>query len=331
MMAALAACALVLAFARPSLAADDAPKAADQRPLTIDDFSVVELRATAMRDARSARTLGSSRQGSGIVIDSSGLILTIGYLINETENIEVIATDRRPVTASVIGYDSTTGFGLLRAATPLQVKPIEFGTSDKIGDKEPVLIVGYDGAAPALVVSRRPFVGSWEYLLDEAIFTAPATTGWSGAALINREGKLVGVGSLAVADALGSERYLPGNMFVPIDLLKPILGELIANGKPASRPRPWIGINTQDVQGKVVVTRVSPESPAEAGGVHAGDIILGIRGQALVGQADFYRKLWASGEAGAEIVLDIIQGTEVRKVKLQTADRDSYFRARPIY
>jgi len=307
------------------------PGARAQRALTIEDFSVVELRAQAVSDARSMRTLGPRRQGGGIVIDSSGLILTIGYLITEAESIEILVKDSKPVTASVVAFDAATGLGLVRTATPIDVKPIEFGDSEKLADREPVLIVGFDGAAPALIVSRRPFTGSWEYLLDEAIFTAPATTGWSGAALINREGKLIGVGSLAVSDATGHSRYLPGNMFVPIDVLKPILGDLIANGKTADRPRPWLGVNTQEVQGKVVVTRVNPESPADAGGLHEGDIILGIRGQPVHDQADFYKKLWASGEAGVEIALDIIQGTELKKVSVKSIDRDKYFRPRPIY
>ena len=321
---------VALLLCAPGAGAAEGPGGRDA-PLTVDAFSVVKVIARAVPDARSRSTLGPEREGTGIVIDSSGLILTIGYLIQEAETVEIAAADGRALPASVVAYDFSTGFGLLRAVKAPPIRPIRLGESASIGDREPVLIVGFDGAAPALIVSRRPFTGSWEYLLDEAIFTAPATTGWSGAALINREGKLIGVGSLAVSDATGHSRYLPGNMFVPIDVLKPILGDLIANGKTADRPRPWLGVNTQEVQGKVVVTRVNPESPADAGGLHEGDIILGIRGQPVHDQADFYKKLWASGEAGVEIALDIIQGTELKKVSVKSIDRDKYFRPRPIY
>ena len=235
----------------------DAPRAGGREPLTVDAFSVVKVRVKAVSDARSRNTLGGDREGTGIVIDSSGLILTIGYLVQEADSVEVSAADGRGVPASVIAYDFSTGFGLLRAAKPPTVKPIAFGDSATVPEREPVLIVGFDGVAPAFVVSRRPFAGYWEYLLDEAIYTAPATVNWQGAALINKEGKLLGVGSLVVGDAIGKGQ-VPGNLFVPIDLLKPILGDLISQGRTSSKPRPWIGVNTQDLQGKLIVTRVRP-------------------------------------------------------------------------
>ena len=312
-------------------AAVDAPRGGNREQMTVDAFSVVKLRVKTVPDARSRSTLGPEREGTGIVIDSSGLILTIGYLIQEAESVEIATTDGRSLPASVIAYDFATGFGLLRALKVPAVRPIEFGESANLSAREPVLIVGFDGVAPAFVVSRRAFAGYWEYLLDEAIFTAPATVNWQGAALINKEGKLLGVGSLAVGDALGARAQLPGNMFVPIDLLKPILGDLIAQGKSAAKPRPWLGINTQDLQGKMMVTRVSPESPAEEAGLATGDIIVGVRGEQVQGHADFYRKLWASGEAGAEVMLDVLKGTEIKQLGVKSIDRNQYLRPRPTY
>ena len=323
----LAAC--LLACAIPARAAD-APRSGGREPLTVDAFSVVKVNVKSVANARSRATLGGTREGTGIVIDSSGLILTIGYLVQEAETVTVAATDGRAVPASVIAYDFVTGFGLLRAVKAPSVKPISFGDSATVADREPVLIVGFDGVAPAFVVSRRPFAGYWEYLLEEAIYTAPATVNWQGAALINKEGKLLGVGSLVVGDALGGKQ-VPGNMFVPIDLLKPILGDLIAQGKSSSKPRPWLGVTTQDLQGKLMVTRVSPESPAEQAGLASGDIIVGVRGEQVKGHSDFYHKLWASGDAGIEIVLDVLQGTEVRKLGVQSMDREKYIRPKPTY
>ncbi len=319
-----------LALAAAAATAADAPRGS-REPMTVDAFSVVRIHAKVVPRARSRATLGPEREGTGIVIDSSGLILTIGYLIQEAESVEIVTTDGRSLPASVIAYDFVTGFGLLRALKAPPIRPIEFGESAKLGDREPVLIVGFDGVAPAFVVSRRAFAGYWEYLLDEAIFTAPATVNWQGAALINKEGKLLGVGSLAVGDALGARAQLPGNMFVPIDLLKPILGDLIAQGKSAAKPRPWLGINTQDLQGKMMVTRVSPESPAEEAGLVNGDIIVGVRGEPVQGHADFYRKLWASGDAGAEVMLDVLKGTEIKKLGVKSIDRNQYLRPQPTY
>lgn len=321
---------LLLGLAASLAIGADALPGDGKPPLTVDAFSVVRLHARAVPDARSRNTLGRDREGTGIVIDSSGLILTIGYLIQEAETVEITAVNGRSSPATVIAYDYATGFGLLRALQAPAIKPIAFGDSKQLADREPVLIVGFDGVAPAFVVSKRPFAGSWEYLLDEAIFTAPATVNWQGAALIDKSGKLIGVGSLAVGDAMGG-RQVPGNMFVPIDLLKPILGDLLAQGKANDKPRPWLGVNTQDLQGKLMITRVSPESPADKAGLAAGDIILGVRGEQFKNHADFYKKIWSSGEAGTEVELNVLKGTEVQKFGVKSIDRASYLRSRSVY
>ncbi len=334
----VALAALAVGFSSP-VAAQEAPPAAQEAPpaeqvpgnLSVDALSVVKVRSKAMANARSGRSLGPQRQGTGVVIDSEGLVLTIGYLIVEAETVELSTSDGRAVPATVIAYDYATGFGLLKALRPLPVKPVQFGQSAAIAEREMVLIVGFDGVAPAYVVSRRPFVGYWEYLLDEAIYTAPATVNWSGAALLSREGKLLGIGSLVVGDAMGTRAQVPGNMFVPIDLLKPMLGDLIATGKSSARPRPWIGINSQEVQGNVIVTRVSPEGPAEEASIRAGDVIVGIGGQPVRGQADFYTLLWKTGEAGVDVPLEVLRDGRVETITVKSMDRERYNRAKPTY
>jgi len=342
MCRAAAPCVLALALAAPAaeVAAQDqgsrsAPPAAQekdqpgarQRPeVTVDALSVVKIRSTAVADARTSRSLGASREGTGVVIDSEGLVLTIGYLILEAESVELFTADGRAFPATVIAYDNASGFGLLRALRPLPIKPVQFGHSSKITNREPVLIVGFDGVAPAYVVSRRPFVGYWEYRLEEAIYTAPATVNWSGAALLNREGRLLGIGSLVVGDAAGVQSKVPGNMFVPIDLLKPMLGELIANGRGPGSARPWIGVNTQEVHGNVIVNRVSPEGPADQARMRKGDVIVSVKGQPVKGQSDFYSRLWSSGEAGVEIAIEVLRGGRLEKVTVTSGDRASYFR-----
>jgi S1-C subfamily serine protease len=326
----LAAAALGLTLpAHAAIPPSDAPKA--QRELTVDALSVVKVRATAVRDARSGRSLGTQREGTGVVIDQDGLVLTIGYLVTEAEKVELSTADGKVFPATVIGYDNVTGLGILKSLVPLPVKPADFGQSASTAERELVLIVGFDGVAPAYIVSKRPFVGYWEYLLDEAIYTAPATVNWQGAALLSRDGKLLGIGSLVVGDALGTRTNIPGNMFVPIDVLKRVLGDFIANGKSTAKPRPWLGLNTEEVQGNVIVTRVSPESPSEDAGLAKGDVIVGIGGQQIRGQADFYNKLWKSGAAGVEVALDVLKGNRVENYKVKSMDRDTYLRPKTMY
>jgi S1-C subfamily serine protease len=335
----LAARSLVLAAVAMGVAwagaapAQDAPAAPPARHglqgRTLDSLSVVKLRSKSVPNARSARTLGSQREGTGVVIDSNGLVMTIGYLITEAETVELSTADGKVFPASVVGYDSVTGLGLVKALTQLPVKPVEMGQSSEAAERDIVLVVGFDGVAPAYIVSKRPFVGYWEYLLDEAIYTAPATVNWQGAALLNREGRLLGIGSLVVGDAIGRGQ-IPGNMFVPIDVIKPVLGDFIANGRTTNKPRPWIGVSSQEVQGNLIVTRVSPEGPAEEAGLKAGDIIVGIGGQPIKGQADFYLRLWKSGEAGAEILIEVLKGNRVETYRVKSIDRNRYFRSRPI-
>ena len=306
------------------------PGFAAERELSVDQFSVVKLTVKTVPDARSARSLGPQREGTGVVIDSSGLVLTIGYLVTEADTVELATADGRKFPANVIGYDNATGLGLVKSLQPLPVKPVDFGESSVANLRDLVLIVGFDGVAPAYIVSKRPFVGYWEYLLDEAIYTAPATVNWQGAALLSREGKLLGIGSLAVGDAIGKSN-VPGNMFVPIDTLKPVLGDFIANGRATSKPRPWLGITSQEVQGKVIITRVTDEGPAADAGLQAGDIIVGLGGQSLIKQNEFYLRLWKSGDAGVEVTLDVLKGSKVEVVKVKSINREQHFRAKPVY
>lgn len=318
--------------ARPDNAHPGEPQPGQEAPEQVDisAFSVVEVRGTAAPDARS-NAGGRHRQGGGIVIDDKGLVLTIAYLVTETEKIEIITNEGSRIPASLVGYDSASGLGLIRAALPLPVTPIGFADSAQAAVSDPVLVVGFDGVAPAYIVSRREFAGTWEYLLDEALFTAPATTGWSGAALIDRHGKLLGVGSLLVQDVLDASLPMAGNMFVPIDLLKPILGSLVARGKADAPPRPWLGVNVQDLQGRLLVTKVSEGGPAASSGVAQGDIILGLDGKPLKGLADFYRRLWSSGHAGTEVQLEVLQGNQIEKLKVRTIERAQYLRPPSTY
>jgi serine protease Do len=306
-----------------------------QRP-TADELlaPVVRIKTVINPDARTTKNLGREREGSGIVIDENGLVLTIGYLMVEAHTAEVTTNDGRTIPANIVGYDHETGFGIVQAIVPLKIKPIGFGKSSALAKDETVLIASGGGAsraAPARIAAKREFAGSWEYLLDEAIFTSPPHPTWSGAALINREGKLVGVGSLIVGDAAGDGSGEAGNMFVPIDLLAPILGDLIADGKASRDPRPWIGLTTNEVLGRLVVSQVSPQGPAEKAGLRRGDIITGVGGESAKNLPDLYRKIWARGNAGATVPLDFEREGDKRKADLTSMNRLDHLKLKSTY
>jgi S1-C subfamily serine protease len=295
--------------------------------------AVVRVRMRALADARSNATLGPAREGSGIVIEP-GYVLTIGYLVIEPDSIEVTTGANKTVPATLAGYDHASGFGLLKVQGDLGVKALALGDSQALAVREPVIIIpagGRETASAAYVMSRREFTGSWEYLLESAIFTAPPNTTWAGAALVNRELKLVGVGSLLVRDTVEPGSPMPGNLFVPTDLLTPIIDELKARGRTKETPRPWLGLNTEVVQGRLFVTRVSPESPAEKAGLRQGDVVIGVGGAAVKTHAELYRKLWSLGAAGVEVPIKILQDGDVRDVRVKSIDRTAYFKTKPAY
>ncbi|MBI2295607.1 MAG: serine protease [Betaproteobacteria bacterium] len=297
----------------------------DVRTDTLPLDAVVKLSIKALPEARTAENLGAEREGSGVVLDDRGLILTIGYLILEAGSILVMTGDGRVFPASVVGYDHATGFGLVRAG--LSCRPVEVGNSADVRELATVLVAAHGaagGASRACVVSQRRFTGWWEYMIEGGIFTAPPRFEHSGAALLDAEGRLVGVGSLWVSDALEVGAAFPGNMFVPIDLLKPLLDDLLATGRRREPPRPWLGVYSEEIEGHVVVTRVLADSPADKAGLFRGDIILGVGGEAIGHQSEFYQRLWASGEAGASVVLHVLHKKAVRQLSVHSADRMEY-------
>ena len=290
--------------------------------------AVVAVSAKIQPGARSSATLGPERRGSGALIRDE-YVLTIGYLVLEAAAVEVTSSAGRTVPATGAAYDHVSGFGLLKLLAPLGGTPLALGDSAALGEREPAMVLSAparEGANFVRVASRRPFSGGWEYMLDSAIFTYPAVPDWSGAPLIGASGELLGIGSLIVADAEGKGAESPGNMFVPIDLLKPILPELIANGRRKAPPRPWLGVNTDELRGHLFVSRLSPEGPAERAGLRVDDIVLAVAGQEVATLADFYTKLWSRGAAGVDVPVRVLRGAQVRNFTVRSVDRMQYYR-----
>jgi serine protease Do len=290
--------------------------------------SLVRVQATVPDNATTAQSLGTQREGNGIAIGPEGLILTIGYLIVEADHIQVqTATGTYP--ARFVGYDGDTGFGLVRAETARGLKPMPLGESSSLQTGDRLMVGGADGDSQQVrVISRGEFVGSWEYLLDNAVYTAPAFHDFGGAPLI-RDGRLVGVGSVFTAFEVPGAGRLPANMFVPIDLLKPILDALVRSGSSGLPAHPWLGVTTSETQQRVVVVGVTPGGPAQRAGLKPGDIILTVGKETVSGVGDFYRRVWSTGPAGVSVSLRVLQGDSIRQITVKTMDRTESLKLRP--
>lgn len=297
---------------------------AASRALHRAQAAVVGVQVTAVEGARSARTLGQNREGSGVVIGRDGLVLTIGYLVLEAEQVEIVTDDNRVIPARAVGYDVATGFGLVRALAPLGIEPVPLGRADSLRPREGLMIAsgGDSGAVSAAwLVSRRAFSGYWEYHIPGALFTTPPRPDHSGAGLFNIAGELVGIGSLVVSDAAGGDERLPGNMFVPIDLLRPIYDDMLKAGMGAASKRAWIGINCVEHDGGVRIVRVNDDSPADVAGLQPGDRILRIDGRDVNALEQLWLQLWSGGAPEREVVLDIQRDGQAQTVHVFSVDR----------
>ena len=290
--------------------------------------AVVGLRTTIPKDRRSAQTLGAEREGHGVLIDHRGLIVTIGYLIMEADSVTITDIDGTDYAAYIVGFDYESGFGLARTERPLEHRPLAFGDSDVLELRSEAYVAGVGGEKAVLkvkVAGRREFAGYWEYLLDKAIFTVPAYPLWGGSALVGQDGTLMGIGSLLVQEALGpGAPAFPGNMYVPINRLKPIFDELVSRGRLSTPPRPWLGLYTVEHMGQLVVGGISDGGPADRAGLQRGDILQALDGEVLDEVADFYRKLWGSGPAGTAVTLRLERDNDTFDVTVRTGDRARY-------
>ena len=292
--------------------------------------AVVSLQTKIPEDAFTASVLGTERSGHGVLIDSSGLVLTIGYLVMEAETVWLVSGNGMAAAAHVVAVDQVSGFGLVQALGSLGTSAIELGRSGDTGVGEQVIAAGFGGRRRSLntkVVAKREFAGYWEYLLDEAIFTAPPHPNWGGAALIGRDGRLQGIGSLFVQNAVGSDSSLDGNMFVPIDLLEPIRDDLLKYGRTNQPPRPWLGMYAAEAEDKLVVVGLADDGPADTADLRVGDVVLEVADERVTDLIVLFRKIWALGPAGTQIPLTVWRDGRTLEIAIQSGDRYDYLKA----
>lgn len=290
--------------------------------------SVVALHAQVPDDAFTASILGTERAGHGVALGADGLLLTIGYLITEASAIWLTTNRGTVVAGHPLAYDQSSGFGLVQALGKLGVPGLERGSSAGCRVQDEVIVAGHGGrqhALKSMVFAKREFAGYWEYVLDEAIFTAPAHPHWGGSAVIGADGRLLGIGSLLVEEKHDGET-VQGNMVVPIDALEPVLDDLLRYGRANRPPRPWLGIYTTEVDGRLAIAGLAPGGPAEKAGLGVGDLVLEVAGERIAGLADLFRRIWRRGAAGVEVPLTIARRGALMQVTVRSADRHDFLK-----
>jgi S1-C subfamily serine protease len=296
--------------------------------------SVVGLHTIIPADAFTAETLGTERAGNGVLI-RNGLVLTIGYLITEAQTVWINLIDGRPVPGHVLGYDQATGFGLVQALAKLDMPHLPLGDSASTEVGDPVVVAGHGGrqrSVAARIVSKQEFAGYWEYVLDEAIFTTPSHPNWGGTALIGSSGELLGIGSLQVQQQTregGQAEHL--NMIVPIDLLKPILDDLMTMGRVNRPPRPWLGLYATEIENRIVIAGLAGRGPAERADLRTGDIVLAVAGAQVHDLAGLFRRVWSIGHAGIEVPLTVYRDGRTFEVRIESSDRRKFLKAPSLH
>jgi S1-C subfamily serine protease len=296
--------------------------------------SVLGLRAVIPADAFTAETLGTERAGNGVLIRESGLVLTIGYLITEAETIWLSTIDGRAVPGHALAYDQETGFGLVQALARLDLPVLPLGRSGAAQVNTRVVVGGAGGREHSVagrIVAKQEFAGYWEYVLDEAIFTAPSHPHWGGTALIGATGELLGIGSLQLQQDRETGRSEDLNMIVPIDLLTPILDDLLTRGRPNRPPRPWLGLYATEVEDKVVVVGLASRGPAQRADLRTGDIVLAVAGEDVDDRAGLFRRIWSLGQAGIEVPLSVYRDGRTFEVRVVSGDRNQFFKAPSLH
>src|SRR5579864_2886103 len=310
--------------------AGEQPKPADYAyDLDAAISAVVGLRASVPEDAFTAQTLGTERVGNGVLIRDTGLVLTIGYLITEAESIWLTPITGAPVPGHALAYDQETGFGLVQALAKLDlpVLPIGDSSSAQIGDR--VVVAGFgrrQRSVAARILAKQEFAGYWEYVLDEAIFTTPAHPNWGGTALIGPAGDLLGIGSLQLQHAVEKGQAQNINMIVPIDLLNPILDDLMKFGRRNAPPRPWLGLYATEVENRLVIVGLADKGPAKKADLRTGDIVLSVAGKEVRDLASFFRRVWAQGEAGVDVPVSIYRDGDTMDVRVKSSERNRFLK-----
>jgi S1-C subfamily serine protease len=286
----------------------------------------MSLHSYVPESAMTASLLGTERLSHAIQVSEDGLMLTAGYSVLEAN--EILITNHRNQSSQgiVMAQDYDSGLALVKPMTSLGKAFLKTGSVNSLdADSEVSIITSDDEPMQARVVALEEFAGRWEYLLEEAIYTMPLCEHWSGAGLLNDQGELVGIGSLALGLSENGGELMPGNLFIPTELIMPHMEHLALHGEAPGQKRPWLGMLAEEIDSQLHVVGVYNDAPAAAAGIKPGDVILSVGSQPVASLPGFFRTIWHYGPAGSDIPLILKAGEGRREVILKTTDRNSFF------
>ncbi len=288
--------------------------------------SVVKVRTSIPAAAFTADVLGTERIGSGVLINNSGLILTVGYLVTEAETVWLTTNLNQSIPGHVVAYDQSSGLGLVQALGSLDIDASELDSSDLVTVNDDIFFISYGGIEHSLCskISRiDEFAGYWEYLLEAAIYTSPPHPQWGGAAVFNKKGHIIGIGSLFLQEIFEGQN-LQGNLAIPTSILKSIMGDMLEFGRSSAPARPWLGMYAVESEKTLTVNSLARYGPAELAGVLQGDKVVGVGEESVSTLANFFRSVWTLGAAGVSVPININRNGNQRQLVINSIDRNDF-------
>lgn len=288
--------------------------------------SVVKVRTSIPAAAFTADVLGTERIGSGVLINNSGLILTVGYLVTEAETVWLTTNLNQSIPGHVVAYDQSSGLGLVQALGSLDIDASELDSSDLITVNDDIFFISYGGIEHSLCskISRiDEFAGYWEYLLEAAIYTSPPHPQWGGAAVFNKKGHIIGIGSLFLQEIFEGQN-LQGNLAIPTSILKSIMGDMLEFGRSSAPARPWLGMYAVESEKTLTVNSLARYGPAELAGVLQGDKVVGVGEESVSTLANFFRSVWTLGAAGVSVPININRNGNQLQLVINSIDRNDF-------
>lgn len=314
---------------------DNPPDPADYDACVINALeSVVSVRTRIPEDAMTAGILGTEREGHGVVINDQGLVLTIGYVVTEATSVWLVDHRGTTLEGHIVAYDQQSGLGLVQALGKMNLPPVAMGKSADLTPGQPMLLAGcggVDATQQVQIGGIDEFAGYWEYLIDAAIFTVPAHPLWSGAALLGEDGRLYGIGSLILQTVDQDETVSSANMVIPIDLLPPVLNDLLLYGKRNEPARPWVGWFPQETDDGLIISGLTDDGPADKAGLQSGDIILQVNDHPVDTLPELFRAVWSAGVAGVEISVVYERDQAAESITVTTIDRNAKLKSASLH